>query len=228
MLDLCAYNYLGELNEQVEEKLARIKVRLNDALNLVNNVLRISKLRLLKITTTEDLDVEKIICNLYDMNKEKFSSKNIDFIFQDDRIEKKSFNGDRVLIELAFSNVVNNSLKYSGENSKIMVVVEDTQERIIFKFIDTGVGIPERELEKVFNQFYRASNIKTANIEGTGLGLSLVKEIIERHGGKTSIKSPTEIGTLDRPGTEIIIDIPYSAEVSNPLEEKEISYDHSI
>ncbi len=228
MLDLCAYNYLGELNEQVEEKLARIKIRLNDALNLVNNVLRISKLRLLKITTTEDLDVEKIICNLYDMNKEKFSSKNIDFIFQDDRIEKKSFNGDRVLIELAFSNVINNSLKYSGENSKIMVVVEDTQERIIFKFIDTGVGIPERELEKVFNQFYRASNIKTANIEGTGLGLSLVKEIIERHGGKTSIKSPTEIGTLDRPGTEIIIDIPYSAEVNNPLEEKEISYDHSI
>lgn len=228
MIDLCANNYLGEINQQLEEKLSRIKIRLNDALNLVNNVLRISKLRLLKITSTEDLDAEKIVCNIYDANKEKFISQNIEFDFNDKRSEKIPFNGDRVLIELAFSNIINNSLKYSEPDGAINVIVDDSKDKIIFKFIDTGVGIPEGELKKVFNQFYRASNVKNAKIDGTGLGLSLVHEIIERHGGITIIKSPSEIGTPEKPGTEIIIEIPYSAEVSNPLEEKEISYEKSI
>lgn len=228
MIDLINQKYLGPVNEKIEEKLKRIQSRLADSVNLVNNVLRISKLRLLKITSTEELDAEQIICTLYDQIRDNFISKNIDFKFKDDRIQKRIFHGDKVLIELAFSNILNNSVKYSIPNGRVEIKINDQDEMISLQFMDSGMGIPESDIEKVFNQFYRASNVKSGSIEGTGLGLSLVKEIIERHGGSIEIKSPSSIGTSEMPGTEIIVKLPYSAKVKNPLEEKNFNFEQSL
>ncbi len=74
--------------------------------------------------------------------------------------------------------------------------------------MDDGIGIPQNDLPKIFNDFYRASNAKSVSSEGSGLGLSVVKQIVERHKGTITVNSPSEIGTKDFPGTTFEIKLP--------------------
>ena len=72
---------------------------------------------------------------------------------------------------------------------------------------DNGIGIPEEDIDKIFNDFYRASNVKEKVFEGTGLGLSLVKQIIEQHGGTIDVHSPSALQDSNGKGTSFIIHI---------------------
>ncbi|MDX1702439.1 MAG: ATP-binding protein, partial [Melioribacteraceae bacterium] len=91
---------------------------------------------------------------------------------------------------------------------KILVVLENRNDDIYLDIADTGIGIPEEDLKKIFKQFYRASNLPGTDIEGSGLGLSLVKEIVERLNGTIKIESPSFIGDKDHPGTSVKIFLP--------------------
>jgi signal transduction histidine kinase len=73
---------------------------------------------------------------------------------------------------------------------------------------DDGMGIPDEDKHKLFQDFYRSSNVKKKGIEGTGLGLSVVKEIIEQHDGTITFNSPSRITKEGRKGTEFILTIP--------------------
>ena len=83
---------------------------------------------------------------------------------------------------------------------------------------DNGAGIPKNEMEKIFDAFYRASNMENA-AEGSGIGLSLVKEIVEQHQGKVEVESPSPFGDENNPGTCFKIIIPYSAEDAKRMRE---------
>ena len=80
---------------------------------------------------------------------------------------------------------------------------------------DDGIGIPEKDLTKIFNDFYRASNAKKISSEGSGLGLSVVKKIIERHDGSISVKSPSRMSKKDQPGASFIIELPLKRKKQN-------------
>lgn len=208
LIDLILNNFIGPISDEVREKLERVKKRTEESLNMINNVLRISKLKLLRITTIEEIEVEVLINSVSEKVTEVITNKNIDFKINDNRTDKKTIKGDRVLLELALSNLLNNAIKYTNKNGKIIIKLLEDIDNTIIKICDNGIGIPPNELEKVKNQFYRATNIKNKDYEGTGMGLSLVNEIIRKMNGNINIVSPSEIGEENKPGTCVIITIP--------------------
>ncbi len=89
----------------------------------------------------------------------------------------------------AVDNLIGNAIKYTPVGGSVRVVLKSDGKHAIFDVEDTGLGIPEDQQGRLFQPFFRASNAKQSQIEGTGLGLHLVKNIIERHGGRMRFKS---------------------------------------
>ena len=107
---------------------------------------------------------------------------------------------DSQLISHAISNLISNALKYSGAKKDPDVVLKFSDNGISVVVNDYGIGIPERDQPNLFESFSRASNV--GDIEGTGLGLVIVKQFIEMHGGTITFSS--EVGK----GTSFYVDIP--------------------
>lgn len=115
-------------------------------------------------------------------------------------------------IERVIINIISNSVKYTPDGGRIDVYVGFVHNDAYVKIKDTGVGIPSKDLDRVFDRFYRVDKARTRKMGGTGLGLSIAKEIIEQNDGSISIKS--EIGK----GTEVVIKIPVSKQEKNESE----------
>ena len=109
---------------------------------------------------------------------------------------------DKNGIERVILNVLSNAIKYTKENGEIKIYVGFVYNDAYIKIIDNGIGIPEDDLKRVFERFYRVDKARTREMGGTGLGLSIAKEIIEQNNGSIDIKSKFGIGT------EVIIRIP--------------------
>ena len=103
--------------------------------------------------------------------------------------------GEEFSINEMITNLLFNAIKYTPEDKSVHLEADKNGEYIQIDVVDTGIGIPAGEVEKVFEEFFRASNAKTSGKEGTGLGLSLVKQIIDRHGGKISVQSEAGKGS---------------------------------
>ncbi|MGN1330707.1 MAG: ATP-binding protein [Clostridia bacterium] len=109
---------------------------------------------------------------------------------------------DKAGIERVITNILTNAIKYTPENGEIKIYVGFVYNDAYIKVIDTGIGIPEEDIEKVFERFYRVDKARTREMGGTGLGLSIAKEILEKNNSKINIKS--KLGK----GTEVVIRIP--------------------
>lgn len=220
LVEIMLQKFLGPISDAIEEKLLRISERSNEALALINNILRISRLKLLEDTEKEPVFIEKIIEERIDEKLDLFREKNIKVTFQDTRTDSKSFIGDKDLIELAFSNLISNEYKYVEPGGHVLIKIYDENEILCVEISDDGIGIPGKDLTKIFDQFYRASNTKRNKTEGSGLGLSLVKEIVNHHRGTIKVESPSQIGNKNRPGSCFIIKLPYEPKKTFKKEEK--------
>ena len=109
---------------------------------------------------------------------------------------------DKDGIEQVVLNILSNSIKYTKEKGAIKIYVGFVYNDAYIKIIDNGMGIPEKDLERIFERFYRVDKARTREMGGTGLGLSIAKEIMERNGGSVDIKS------TQRLGTEVVIRVP--------------------
>lgn len=109
---------------------------------------------------------------------------------------------DKYGIERVILNILTNSVKYTPEKGNIKIYVGFVYNDAYIKVIDNGIGIPEEDLPRIFDRFYRVDKARTRELGGTGLGLSIAKEIIEQNKGSIDIKS--EFGK----GTEVVLRIP--------------------
>ena len=109
---------------------------------------------------------------------------------------------DRDDIERVVLNILTNSIKYTPEGGEIKIYVGFVYNDAYIKIIDNGIGIPEEDLTRIFERFYRVDKARTREMGGTGLGLSIAKEILDKNGGSIDIKS-----TVGQ-GTEVVIRIP--------------------
>ncbi len=107
--------------------------------------------------------------------------------------QKLLIKGNENLLKIAFINILDNAYKFS-DLKKVDVRIGFDENNIVIKFIDKGIGIPKEEIDLIFEPFYRASNSKT--VSGHGIGLSLVKKIIELHNGILNIDSQINKGTI--------------------------------
>lgn len=109
---------------------------------------------------------------------------------------------DRYDIERVVLNILTNSIKYTKDGGEIKIYVGFVYNDAYIKIFDNGIGIPEEDLSRIFERFYRVDKARTREMGGTGLGLSIAKEILDKNGGSIDIKSV--VGQ----GTEVVIRIP--------------------
>lgn len=208
-LDLVLQKFLGPLDEVVEEKLIRARKRSDEAIELINNVLKISKLRIEDSFIKEEVDIASILARAIKSAKVNAEAKGVKLSLINHRKEKHTIEGDPLLIQIALSNIISNAVKYNNMDGIVEIEVNEDRDNLIIKVCDNGVGIPKEETDKIFNDFYRASNVKQGGVEGSGLGLSVVKQIVERHNGSINIQSPSLLSTNKYPGTCVKITFPF-------------------
>lgn len=106
-----------------------------------------------------------------------------------------SLTGSRVMLYRVMSNLLENAAKYNREHGSISIVTGRDDNGVTVKIEDTGIGIPEEALPHIFEPFYRVDQSRSRAVGGAGLGLPLVKDIVEKHGGEVTVKSAAGEGT---------------------------------
>mgnify|MGYP001822203553 FL=1 len=104
---------------------------------------------------------------------------------------------DYRMLERILNNLLSNALKFTPENGKVKITLEQTStpdEGVLITVLDTGTGIKKQDIEKIFDRFYQVDGTSSREYEGTGIGLSLVKELVELHGGFIKVKSEPGFG----------------------------------
>jgi signal transduction histidine kinase len=208
-LNLLIGGITGEISEKAREILLKMKKRSEEAISLTNDIIDASKIKLLEKIEKEEINPEVIVTEIIEKMKDKFSGVNITFTYDDDRTSQRAVYADRHLIEILLSNIITNALKYTPSGGSVDLRIFDKDDKFCISLSDSGIGIPHEEISKVSTEFYRASNAKKSRIEGTGLGLSVVKQIIEKHYGTMIVRSPSDTGTEEYPGTTVLLEMPY-------------------
>jgi len=109
--------------------------------------------------------------------------------------EEIMINADRLMLDEMLYNLIDNAVSYNNPGGSVTVDLSQSGEYRVITVTDTGIGIPEKHLDHVFERFYRVDKSRSKKTGGTGLGLSIVKHIAEEHGGKVEIKSEVGQGT---------------------------------
>lgn len=208
-IDIILQKFLGPIDETIEEKLVRAKNRTDEAVQMINDVLNVSKLTLYDQYDEEEIDIYEIVSGVIKRRKASADAHLIKLNLSDVRDKKEKINGDKFLLDIAISNLIGNSIKYGVDGGNIEVTIKSDSKNLFIEVCDDGVGIPEDELPKIFKEFYRAHNVKKIVSEGSGLGLSVVKRIVERHGGTIRAQSPSRMANRDHPGSCFIIQLPF-------------------
>lgn len=107
----------------------------------------------------------------------------------------EDFQGNQDMIEQVLINLLENAIKYSHTGGLVKIRIAPHKEGIIIEIVDQGIGIPAKDLPRIFERFYRVDKARSRQVGGTGLGLSLVKHIVERHKGHVLVKSEENKGT---------------------------------
>jgi len=109
--------------------------------------------------------------------------------------ELSTITGNGSQVRQLYINLVDNAIKYTPDGGKVEIKVNEDEEEVWTEIIDTGMGIPKKDLERIFERFYRVDKARSRKMGGTGLGLSIVKHILEGHNGKIEVESEVEEGT---------------------------------
>ena len=110
--------------------------------------------------------------------------------------------GDRGRLEQVMLNILSNAVKYTPDGGHIRVTAGDAGNTVWMEVADDGIGIPEKDRERIFERFYRVDKARSRESGGTGLGLSIAMEIVQRHNGSLSIVDH------DGPGTTVRLELP--------------------
>ncbi|MGF1555220.1 PAS domain-containing sensor histidine kinase [Paucihalobacter sp.] len=189
---LLAKYQLTEQQSNRDKHLKTITNKVHYLNNILNDFLSIEKFETGNIQyKCSEFIVSKVV-NEVVYNANMLLKEGQVIIYPED-IEDLSLYQDEKTIELALSNLLNNAIKYSKENTDINIVIKQDNENTSFTIIDRGIGIPEKEQKNIFNRYFRAEN--ALNVQGTGIGLNIVKSHIENLGGSISFQSAEQIGS---------------------------------
>ncbi|MEZ4809515.1 MAG: ATP-binding protein [Allomuricauda sp.] len=144
----------------------------------------------------EDFDIIELIQNVFDLLEMKAAEKEITLTFDMEYNNPIYVNADREKIQQVISNLLVNSIKYGSPNGTAEVSVENLiKNKVIVRVTDNGEGIPKQHIPRLFERFYRVDQSGSRSEGGSGLGLSIVKHIIEAHGEKIYVESEEGVGS---------------------------------
>lgn len=206
----------GDIREAVSKNNRIMRQNCYRLLRLIGNIIDLTKsasdylhlqLRVMNIIEV----VEDITMSVVDYAKVK--GVEVEF---DTEVEEVHLNCDPDKIERIILNILSNAIKFTGKNDKIFVNIKDFDNKIIISIRDTGIGIPQQNLKNIFTRFSQVNKSFTRENEGSGIGLSLTKSLVELHNGTIWVESIYGEGSI------------FFIELPKNIEESEINYDDSV
>ncbi len=187
----------GKLNVEQTRYLDEVYKGNQRMISLVNALLSVSRMDLGTFVLEPELtDVVLLVHNVVVEQKPQIDRKNIKFF---SKFEKNIplIQVDPKLLSMVVQNLLSNSVKYTPEKGKIEIslTLDSKKKMLLFKVSDNGYGIPRNQQDKIFTKLFRADNVRGKDTEGTGLGLYIVKAIIDNSGGKVWFESKEDKGT---------------------------------
>lgn len=177
--------------------LARAKEKTRGLISLIGDLLDLSRIDARVICQElKPVRLDDILRNILDFMETRAKENNQSLILQLPDTPLPLISADPLAMESIFGNLITNAINYTPKGGKISVAVEHTGFRIQIKIIDNGFGIEERHLDKIFERFYRVKDDKTRYIIGTGLGLPIVKELLDSLGGNIDVESTPGKGSI--------------------------------
>lgn len=184
----------GQFGDDQRDLIRRASAKTGKLAFFVNALLEVTRLKLSPEIERGYFSLKRAIENAIKSIEAKSAGKNIGVsVVIEPGIEMAR--GAQIYIEEAIGNLLANSVQYTPANGKINIEVKDMGASILLSVSDTGIGIPADELPKVFDEFYRARNARDVIREAAGLGLSIAKQIVERHSGKIWAESKENGGS---------------------------------
>ena len=167
---------------------------------LIEDLLLLSKIESSKEALhLEEINVEHLFEKMRDIFSPMLKEKNIQLQIMP-QAKTLKIHAEAGSLERALSNLVDNALKYNQPNGRVTLQASSHEGNVVLEVRDTGSGISEQDLTRIFERFYRADKSRSRESGGTGLGLSIAKHIVERHGGKIQVQS-----TLGKGSTFMIV-----------------------
>lgn len=181
--------YAGDLNED-QKLMATTAYESNERqIQIVNDLLKVANIDAGKVTLQKrNIDINKLLQSIIDEQKTTFASRQQTVTLSIPKTECEALL-DEERIRMVLENIIDNASKYTPEGKSIIVSVKCTKKSISIAIRDQGVGIAERDINKLFKKFTRISNPLSNSVGGSGLGLYWAKKIIDLHSGTIDIKS---------------------------------------
>ncbi|MCX8058479.1 MAG: ATP-binding protein [Spirochaetes bacterium] len=186
-----------EHTNNIEEIYSYIKIIKNNTerlINIVNDLSLLGKLENTYSISIEEIDIKELINLSCELFKKDIENKNLKLILELDLIKNNIIKTDRFKLEQVFINIISNSIKYT-DKGYIKIFGEEEDNSIIICIEDTGIGIPEKYLERIFERFFVIDKSRSKKLAGTGLGLSIVKHITNLLNIKVKLISEENKGT---------------------------------
>lgn len=181
-------------SEAVSRFAARMQIEAKRLTDLVQEIIQLSRVQDSDpLKEAQLLSVSDIIKEALDQCRTTADSRQIALTFQESEVG--AILGDRDQLTMAIHNLIENAINYSPAETKVAVSTSIQDEIITISVADQGIGIPEAEVERIFERFYRVDPARSRETGGTGLGLSIVKHIITKHGGEISVWSSENVGS---------------------------------
>jgi len=185
----------GKINKTQKQYLKEVYNSNKRMVELVNALLNVSRIDLGTFAIHPELcDIKKIADSVLSELTHAIEAKKMKIKKSYDKKLPK-MNVDQKLIRIIFQNLLTNAIKYTPEGGKVFVSIEKQNDDALIKVSDTGYGIPKKDQPKIFEKLFRSDNIRSKETDGTGLGLYIIKSILEYSGGKISFESEENKGT---------------------------------
>ena len=217
-----------ESPQKVQEYVEKIKVSSETLLGIINEVLDMSKIESGKmIITKSEFNIGDIISQVDSMFRPQTEARNQSMEIKVHDIKHKWLNGDRVRVFQVLNNLLSNAIKYTPYGGNISLEVKELKQstlkyaKIYFKVSDDGMGMSKDYLNKIYESFSREQSSITNKIQGTGLGMSIVKSLVDLMGGSIDVQSQKNYGS----SFEVILDFEIVDNVTdtNSVEEESLT-----
>ena len=186
----------GDITTKQKELLGKAKAKTKGMIALVNDLLDIRRIEEGKaVAVIEPLDMAEILRRSVDIMVLSAKDKNINF---DVNIAEglPLLSGDRTGIEAVFVNLISNAIKFTPNRGRVEVELKKSGKDLRIKVVDTGIGIEKADIDHIFDRFYRIKTEQTKSVGGSGLGLYIVKAIVDAHNGTIHVESKVGEGSM--------------------------------
>ncbi len=208
--------------ESTQDALKKIDLASSHLLTLINDILDISKVESGKLTINPlSFSIVDTFENLVNISQPMVKAKNIDFSFRTHGFEHEWLYADKLRLSQIFTNLLSNALKYTEEKGKVEVDIKelpsekDGYVKLVYQVADTGIGMSQEYIDKMYEPFTRATDSRINSIQGTGLGLTITKQMVDLMGGTIECQSEVGKGTTftvtidlpidDKPNEEMVL-----------------------